>query len=504
VSAIGLLGRSERVLMQRYGILARMRKQFTMPDAAFEDLAAYLNMVEDPKVLEQLAVALDQVADETEALTLVAETAHRCRRRREEHTPEDWGDMVRFDPRGRPNLYQSIIDEVSQMTATQRSLGALGRRLRQTELLIQKGCSILAHLDQDVLMEQIVTVAQQLLSGDVGLAVLLDEQGRPSAFWTRSGKKPGEAFPEAMHFLLKPVTTRQILLIRDLQHYPEAGHMPPQHLNIQRVVSAPLMVRNSPVGVLVVGKTTYAPPFDADDLTLLDTFVQQASVALENAHLHDVVLELAQMQERQRIAQDLHDSVVQLLFAMGMEAEDLLAALPPDDALRHKVERIRRLIARSTADLRGAIGALTRGPVRRDEPLSVLLQELVEEFQNASPITVTLLMPPRWPELSDRAAQAVYRIVREALTNVQKHAHASAVVVNIATYPDKLVVSIQDDGVGFRDDAADYQTSDLHFGMRTIHQLAQRAGGYLEAFNNEDGGALVRFTLPLTHSQEMP
>jgi signal transduction histidine kinase len=496
LSAIGLLGQSERTIMQRYSILVRMRKQFSMPDAAFEDTAAYLNLINDPDTLDYLAVTLEEITSNADALTLVAETAHRCREKRQS-TIQDLGDTVRFDPRGRRNLYQSIVDEVGQMTVTQRSLGALGRRLRQTELLIQKGCSILTHLDKDILMARIVSVARQLLSADISLAMLLDEQGEPGDYWVDGTKKQGLQFPPEMKFLMQSLNSREILLIENLQNYMGTGRMPPEHINIQRVVSAPLMVRGAPVGILAIGKTTYAPLFDAEDLKLLDAFLKQVSAALENVHLHDVVTELAQMQERQRIAQDLHDSIVQHLFVTGMETESLLAELPAHSPLRHKAQRIRRLISRSTADLRGAIGALTRGPMRKDAPLSVLLQELIEEFENTSQIETTLITLSEWPELSERATQAIYRIVRESLANIQKHARASAVVVGIASYLDRLVLSIQDNGVGFPQPGMIHEYSDLHFGMRTMHQLAQQAGGYLETLNNEDGGgALVRFTLP--------
>ena len=500
--AVGLLGRSERLLMQRYTILSRMRKKFAMPDAAFEDLAGYLNLIENPDVLDRLAVALEKVQDGAEALDIVSKVAHHCRMRREEPQPEEWGDLVRFDPRGRRNLYQSLIEEVAHLTATQRSLGALGRRLRQAELLLQKGCSMISPLDKAVLMREMTVTARQLLMGDVSLAVLVDAKGDPEAFWTPRGRQEGQRFPAAMRFLLKPLQTREMLLIQDLQHYPDAEAMPPTHINIQRVVSAPLMVRNQPSGVIIVGRTTYAPLFDAEDLKALGIFTRQMSIALENVHLHEVVSELAQLQERQRIAQDLHDSVVQLLFAVETEMEDLLSSLDPDNPWHHKMQRIRRLISRSTAELRGAIGALSQGPARNDEPLSVLLQELVEEFEKMTHIEATLLMPSQWPPLSEQAIQAIYRIVREALTNIQKHARATAVIVNVSVYLDRLVVTVQDNGVGFGENLDQYQFSDLHFGMRTMHQLADRAGGYLETFDNEDGGAVVRLTIPLSLARE--
>ncbi len=493
---VGLLGKSERLLMLRYGLLARLRKQFSLPDAVFEDMAAYLNMIEEPETLERLTVEMESIQNGAEALKRLAETARRPRR---EQPParKIAGDRVRYDPRGRPNLYQSMIDEVEQMTATQRSLGVLGRRLRQTELLIQMGCSILTHLDKDVVLEQVAAVAQKLLSADVSLVVLLDENHQPGAYRIHGLKQRRETFPDEMRFLLQPVYTQEMLLIENLASLSIAEQMPAEHINVQRVVSVPLLIRGKPAGILAVGQVAYGPVFDAEDLKILAAFGRQASVALENAHLHDEVLELAQLQERQRIAQDLHDSTVQILFVVGMEAESLLSALPEDSHLYHKALRIRRMASRATADLRGAIEALTRGPHRDDEPLVTLLQELVDEFEKLSGIEVTLVAPAQWPELPPRASQAIYRIVRESLANTQKHAQAGAVIVSIRYYQDRLLVSIQDDGKGFPNGGAAGMQSDLHFGMRTMHQLAQQAGGYLETMNNEDGGAVVRLTLPL-------
>ena len=84
------------------------------------------------------------------------------------------------------------------------------------------------------------------------------------------------------------------------------------------------------------------------------------------------------------------------------------------------------------------------------------------------------------------------------LANTQKHAQSTAVIVSIVAYQDRLLVSIQDNGTGFPGNARAKMQSDLHFGMRTMHQLAEQAGGYLETMNNEDGGAVVRLTLPLS------
>lgn len=499
---VGMLGRSERLLMQRYGIIAQMRRRFTMPDIAFEHMAAYLDQVENPDVLEELSLSLEQIQDGAEALTMIAETARRCQTRREQADATPWPQEWRFDPRGRKNLYQALIEEVHQMPATQRSLSRLGRRLQRAEFLIHHGCSLLSFLERDDLMAQLNTVAPPLVEADVGLVVQLNDDGLPEAFWVHGQKKPGTDFPPEMHFLLTPARTQKTLLLQDLAQYTTQHPLPPQHMNIQRVLSIPVMMRDIPVGVLILGKTVYAPPFDQEDLRLLNHLMRQVSIALENIYLHDEVRHLAQLQERQRIAQDLHDSVVQLLFATGVEAQHLLSELPPQSPLRQRVQRIQRLVARSTADLRGAIEALTQASLRTEEPISVLLQELVEEFEKRAQIEVTLLTPSRWPQLPSQAVQAIYRIVREALTNVQKHAQATAVIVNITFYLDRLVVSIQDNGIGFTTTLDAYQESNLHFGLRTMHQLAERAGGYLEAFNHEEGGAVIRFTLPWPEGAE--
>jgi signal transduction histidine kinase len=184
------------------------------------------------------------------------------------------------------------------------------------------------------------------------------------------------------------------------------------------------------------------------------------------------------------------------LFVIGMEAEALLNHLPEGAKDREKAFRIRRIASRATAELRSAIAALASGPVTGKMPLPTLLQELVDEFEKLANIEITLLLPSEWPELAPRVTQAIYRIVREALANIQKHAQATAAIVSITVRPDRLLVSIQDNGVGFPANMDGFTSNDLHFGMRTMHQLADHTGGYLEAINHEDGGALVRFSLP--------
>ena len=181
-----------------------------------------------------------------------------------------------------------------------------------------------------------------------------------------------------------------------------------------------------------------------------------------------------------------------MLFTIGLEAEWCANHLSLDGKARQKLQTIRRLAARSSDELRSAIFALRSRYLARDDSLVALLQ---------SSIAATLIVPSQFPGLPPLVGEAVYRIVRESLSNVRKHACASAVMVSLHCAQDSVTVTVQDNGVGLVEPLnLDVTDSDLHFGVTTMRQFTAQAQGDFFIANNDDQGVMVKARFPISES----
>jgi len=208
--------------------------------------------------------------------------------------------------------------------------------------------------------------------------------------------------------------------------------------------------------------------------------------------------ERARLEERRRIAQALHDTLAQTLFTIGLEAQRCLEGLPVDGEVRRRLQAIRRLAGRSGDELRSAIFALRSRYLPEGDDLAGLLREQVAEFQAQTGVAATLILSPQFPGLPPLVGEAVYRIVRESLSNVRKHAHASAVMVSLRCDTDAVIVTIQDDGLGLaRPLPTKADDGELRFGVATMRQAAARAQGQFTIGDGEDGGVMARARFPL-------
>jgi signal transduction histidine kinase len=263
------------------------------------------------------------------------------------------------------------------------------------------------------------------------------------------------------------------------------------------VLFVPLVIKSDVAGRLEFYYRR-ARAFAPGQLELAESIGRHVAYAVERARLAQKAEELVRLQERQRIAQALHDTVAQMLFRIGIEAEWCQQHASADAAVAERIETVRRLVARSSHELRSAIFALRDRDPSGDNSLVVLLLDQVQEFQAESGIPATFVVSPDLPPLPPAAAEAIFRIVREALTNVHKHAHASAVIVSLRGEEDAVTVTIQDDGIGLEEcTLVDPGVGGLHFGIRTMRELASQLGGRFLIDNNDEHGTMVKVRVPV-------
>ena len=262
--------------------------------------------------------------------------------------------------------------------------------------------------------------------------------------------------------------------------------------------------------VVAVVQAQLSSPVAAMTETMLETlqiFCGELAVALENAALRGEAHRTAILREKNRIAQELHDTVLQMLFSMGLRLQwsldHLVEAEGPGGAgaLRGPLEEARHLSAQAGEELRGAIFTLSSDIA--EIGLVAAMGRLVDDQAAKAGWSANLVTTGAPCELPVLVQNAAHRVVREALMNAYKHARATEVVVSVRFAPGALTLAVQDNGVGISDAAlAAFRRTPDHFGLRTVARQIEELGGAFAIHGNDDEpGTTVRASIPVTSNQ---
>ena len=287
--------------------------------------------------------------------------------------------------------------------------------------------------------------------------------------------------------LLKSDTIR----VDDIAAHPHSAGFPPQHPPMTTFLRVAVKVEGRAIGNLYLSDRLDGRPFSEDDERLVESFARHAGLAIHNARLHEELRQLAVLQERERIAQDLHDGSIQSLYAVSLALEDTEELMGTDPAqaverIDHAIESIHGTIQ----EIRDFIMGLDPDARTAVDLLSGLAT-LTDEFERSTLIEVELASDPDVPLDPDETLQLI-QLTREAMSNVARHAEASKVVVNVEDRRERLRLSIIDDGRGF--DTNEGQRPG-HHGLTNMHARAESLGGSL-AIESDDHGTRVVFEMP--------
>jgi signal transduction histidine kinase len=305
-------------------------------------------------------------------------------------------------------------------------------------------------------------------------------------------------------------------IANDVEHDPHAVGQPDGHPPVRRFLGVPLRLGDTVIGM--IGVANKQDGYGPGDQQLLATFAGQVAVAVDNARLYerqrDLIAELRQMRERltevertqllgrerERIAGALHDRLDQQIFTIGVRLNALLEAGIAGPGFAQEVQDIRQLAIAASDEVRRAIFALTDPEHEND--VADDLRSLLRELERGSDLRAHLSVSGNPTPAVDTVRDIVHVVVKEALTNVTKHAHATVVLVSLLHEADRLDLVIQDDGVGAREELlSTFEDSYLRFGLRHMRQLVVDRGGSFEVANGEETGLVVRVSLPLGRTE---
>lgn len=372
-------------------------------------------------------------------------------------------------------------------------------RTRELSTLLSISRNITTTLELEPLLGLILDELKKVV--DYHLASIGFLETEDELIWL-AARGDGLPPPGSRHPLSEHANTRKMLSNREPSFVPDlnadtplAQHMRENYaaLNLKRPgswMSAPLIFRDKSIGTLTLShpEVNY---YHAARVHLAMAFANQAAVAITNARLYDQTRQLAALEERQRLARDLHDSVSQALYGIVLGARTARAHLDgnPAEAIG-PMDYILSLAKAGLAEMRALIFEL-RPESLRTEGLVATLGKLVNALGARHQLAVTLDAVDE-PDVAVEVKESLYRIAQEAMNNIAKHARAAHIEVKLSNKEGNLLLRISDDGTGF--DTSQHFPG--HLGLHTMRERAEKAGGTITLDSAPNAGTTIEVKIP--------
>jgi signal transduction histidine kinase len=359
--------------------------------------------------------------------------------------------------------------------------------------------AIAGELDLDRVLQLNVDSVRELVTARYAALGIVGPDGLIERFITSGISAEHRARIGALprgHGLLGTIIRDGVSLrIPDIATHPDTYGFPPDHPPMHSFLGMPVRVGGETVGNFYLTEKRNAPEFSESDQELVEMFALHAGIAIQNARLHDEVQKLAVVDERMRISRDLHDGVIQSIYAVSLSLEDVLELIDSDrDGAMDRVDRAIDRLHTTIGDIRQFIVAL--GPASYIG-LDAALQAMGRELLAGSTAELTVDVGDA-AEIGGRlppdADHELVQITREALSNVARHSGAAHATLALRVAGDTLTLRIEDDGTGFEPGR---RLEGTHFGLANLRDRAAVLGGTLAIESEPGNGTRIIVELPI-------
>ena len=353
---------------------------------------------------------------------------------------------------------------------------------------------ILAGADSDSVLARIAEDARALAEADT--AIIVNASAVPGelvvavAVGERSNGLQGRPVPGAKSISGEVMRTLKPVVFEDASMEARAHQPLIRAANIGPAIFVPLRARDTAMGTLMVGNQRGGQTFEAGMVRLVQTFADQASVAIEYGRAQLDQRRLSVMEDRERIAKELHDGIIQSLFAVGMKLQGT-AQMAGSAEVSTRVEGAVGELDRVIRDLRNYIFGLRPG-ILADRQLDQALRVLGEEVQERSHVRVQVDVDGVAAAALSGQSHEIVQMTREALSNVVRHAGARSATVSLRRNGNSAVLTIADDGSGF-----DSRSESAGNGLRNMRGRATALGGSFAVESRKGRGTRLRITVPI-------
>jgi signal transduction histidine kinase len=299
------------------------------------------------------------------------------------------------------------------------------------------------------------------------------------------------ALPRGHGLLGVLIRQGQSLRVPNIWHDPRRVGFPPHHPPMTSLLGVPVRVHNTVVGDLYLTDKIDAPEFSDDDQRLVEMLAAHAGIAIENARLYVETAEVTLLRERERIARDLHDGIIQNIYGATLRLEDMAEDAPNAD-LQARLTAVSDGLLGVIGDVRGYIQGL-RARELAAKAHGEAIASLVRDIAGAAGLESSVTFEGTPLKLPDEHANTLLQIARESLTNTIRHARATRVDVALEYVETGVRLTLTDNGEGFDPDAARDTT---HQGLRNLRLRAEEPGGSLRVVSMPGKGTVIEAFLP--------
>ena len=366
------------------------------------------------------------------------------------------------------------------------------------DALSRAAATVTSELSLPRTLQAITDIARELVGARyAALGVPDPDDGTLRSFIT-SGMDPGEMHhmtrePQGLGLLGAVFESDEPIRLDDLTHDSRSiGFGSPHHPHMERFLGVPIISRGERLGNLYLTDPLDGEPFSADDERLIVLLANHAAVAIENARLSEQLQSIALSRERDRIGMELHDGVIQSVYAVGMKLEILRGQFPMTPEQQQQYQSMIEDLNTIIEDIRHYIRNL-RSAREEQATFRQRLDNLARHFRDFARVEVVVDVPTSLRTLNDRQRHSLTQIVREGLSNVARHAQATQVRVRVREAGNKLLLTVEDNGHGF--DPAAMQDPE-NFGLRNMEQRARQLSGEFVIRSEPGKGTTLMVQIP--------
>jgi signal transduction histidine kinase len=343
-------------------------------------------------------------------------------------------------------------------------------------------------------LERIAEVSKDLVNAKYAALGVPDGKGG-LRFFKVSGMTPEQVarldhLPVGKGLIGAIMHDRSTIRLEEMADDPRSAGFCRAHPKMTSLLGVPIQVKQQLFGTLYLCDRVDGQPFSEDDAWLVETLAGYAALAIAGMQLNEQQQRLTLLEERERIGMDLHDGVIQSLYAMGMRLDlmrlsgDVQTEAIPDviDNLNEVIEDIRRYIMNLQ---------------RKDAPqktIRELLQEIISRFSTSESLSIELDAPELPPRFTPATFEAITQMVNEAVSNAVRHAEANVVRVSADRQERELVITVADNGKGFDPEHLEYHDG---LGLRNMQQRAALHGGHIEIDTAPNEGTRLTIRVPV-------
>ncbi len=377
-------------------------------------------------------------------------------------------------------VFRDITAEKEADLKLERMYKQTNQRLAESQSIQHVTAALLEKINIEEILEIVCDEATDLTKSKNSCVLMLKEDSLEVAFAV------GDQSPECDSVSIEDSFIGSAIQKGESVIKNEPG-LKEQGFNYDTLLATPLKVKDDIIGVLTVSNKQEG--YTKEDIRIMTLLANHAVVAIENSKLYKQVQELAAVEERQRLARDLHDAVTQQLFSASLIAEVLprLWKINKEEA-EHRVEELRQLTRGTMAEMRTLLLELRPSGIT-EVKMRELLRHLAEAVTGRARIPVTVKIKGDCDLPPDHQV-AFYRIAQESLNNAVKHSGATNIYIEMNIEPEKVILTVKDNGKGFNPETV----SADHLGLGIMSERAQEVGALLKVDTKLGCGTQIKVT----------